>query len=476
MKFMLNHTEVTVEECAPDTTLLEYLRTHLVQRGTKEGCASGDCGACTVVIAEPDGDRLRYRSINSCITYLGSVSGCHVITVEGLCNSADSLHPAQQVMVDHHASQCGFCTPGFVMSLFAMMHQPSRDHSLEQIHRALGGNLCRCTGYRPIIDAAQSLLSSTQTDQFDTDEPRICQQLKDWTYTHDQNITLKQERTHFFASPMTSEALLDLLGKHPDARLVAGATDLALETTQELRTLTQLISTARVAQMRNILEEDDQLIIGAAVTYSEAEPVLTAAFPALSGLLDRLGSLQVRNQGTLGGNIANASPIGDIPPILLALDARLRIQSQQGLTEIPASDFYTGYRQTRLPSGGFIESIVLPRLKPDSFFRVYKLSKRLDDDISAVCLAIHLTLNGDVVHNARLGLGGMAATPARAYHTETALTGQRFIPEEIYAAQMALSDDFTPLTDVRASAEYRQVSAANLLLKAALEVSSLCAH
>ncbi|WP_417583671.1 xanthine dehydrogenase small subunit [Nitrincola sp.] len=472
MQFMLNQTQIQLDECAPDTTLLEYLRTHLVQRGTKEGCASGDCGACTVVLAEPAGEGLSYRAINSCITYLGAVDGCQVITVEGLSSQPEHLHPVQQAMVDQHASQCGFCTPGFVMSLFALTHQPHEPRSttaIEQIHQALGGNLCRCTGYRPIIDAAKSLLSAPLTDAFDEQEQEVHHQLSDWATTDDSSVTLKDGESSVFASPRSSAALLDCLARYPQARLVAGGTDLALETTQQLRSLPQLIYTGRVAEMRQICEQPEALVIGAAVTYSEAESILAAIFPALAGLIHRLGSLQVRNQGTLGGNIANASPIGDMPPVLLALDAQLRIRDAGGVIDMPIHEFFTGYRQTRLPPGGFIEALILPRLQSDSFLRIYKISKRLDDDISAVCLAMHLQLDQDRIVTARLGFGGMAATPARAYQAEAALLGQPFTPEGVRAAQAALATDFTPLSDVRASAEYRLRSASNLLLRAALE-------
>ena len=473
MQFMLNQTPITLQEYAPDTTLLEFLRTEVVQRGTKEGCASGDCGACTVVIAEPEGDQLRYRSINSCITYLGAVDGCQVITVEGLSSSSEALHPAQQVMVDHHASQCGFCTPGFVMSLFAMMHQPLKTPSQASIYEALGGNLCRCTGYRPIMDAAKALLLSELPDLFTDKEAEQLQRLKQWQKEKaPSTFTLTSTDSAFFASPKSIKSLIKLLDEHPDARIVAGSTDLALETTQQLSTLPKLIYTGHVAEMRVLEDHPDTLEIGAAVTYSEAETMLTKTFPALSHLLHRLGSLQVRNQGTLGGNIANASPIGDMPPVLLALDARLRIRNAQGVTEIPINEFFTGYRQTRLTTGSVIESIILPKLSDHSFFRIYKLSKRLDDDISAVCLALHLRLDGNRIIDARLGLGGMAAIPARAYQAESALIGKDFISDELHEAQMALSAEFSPLSDVRASAEYRMKSVQNLLLRATLERQS----
>ncbi len=476
MQFLLNQSPVTLDEFAPDTTLLEFLRTERVQRGSKEGCASGDCGACTVVLAEAVNGQLRYRSINSCITYLGAVENCQVITVEGLSPNTSELHPVQQAMVDQHGSQCGFCTPGFVMSLFAMMHQPPQKNSkelppLEQINHALGGNLCRCTGYRPIIDAAKALLANPVQDQFDLRAAATIKQLQSFIHAQTSNPSMESDCS-FFAVPKTVKQLLDLLAEHPDARLVAGSTDLALETTQQLRNLPKLIHTAKVAELRRIEEQDDQVIIGAAVTYSEAEPILVKHFPAIQGLLHRLGSLQVRNQGTLGGNIANASPIGDMPPVLLALNARLILRSHKGVRELPIDQFFTAYRQTALNPGECIESIILPKPSVNSFLRIYKLSKRLDDDISAVCAAIHLTLKDDRVLSARLGFGGMAATPARALQAENALIGKPLTEAGIAEAQEALAQDFSPLSDVRASATYRLLSAKNLLLRAVLEYTA----
>ncbi len=473
MQFLLNQTPITLTEFAPDMTLLEYLRTERVQTGTKEGCASGDCGACTVVIAEPLNGMLHYRSINACITYLGAVENCQVITVEGLSPNRSELHPVQQAMVEQHGSQCGFCTPGFVMSLFALMHQPKQHESTgasiaERINTALGGNLCRCTGYRPIIDAAQQILTHQTDDQFDLNASNTLKQLHAFISDLQPKVPALSDQK-FFASPTSINLLLQLLAEHPDARLVAGATDLALETTQQLHFLPKLIYTGNVQELRQIEISEQQITLGAAVTYSEAEAVLIDHFPAINGLLHRLGSLQVRNQGTIGGNIANASPIGDMPPVLLALNATLTLRSVEGVRELPIDQFFVDYRQTALAPGECIESITLPKLSTDSFLRIYKLSKRLDDDISAVCFAIHLNVHNGLIQSARLGLGGMAATPARAHHAEKSLIGKPITPEGIYEAQQALALDFTPLSDVRASANYRLLSAKNLLMRAVLE-------
>ncbi|MBT00575.1 MAG: xanthine dehydrogenase small subunit [Oceanospirillaceae bacterium] len=464
IRFLLNDRLVSVEECSPSLTILEYLRTTEVQRGTKEGCASGDCGACTVVVAEPDGDQLRYTSLNSCITFIGTLHGKQLLTVEHL-ERAGELHPVQRAMVDLHGSQCGFCTPGFIMSMFAL-YKSGDAVNRASIERALAGNLCRCTGYRPIIDAALSLAGKGTEDCFTEREADIYDRLskirQEWP-----SGSLKQGDRLFF-SPTNSDELAALLQSHDSAQLVAGGTDLALGVTQQLKQPGVLIYTGLVEELTQIEAHDDHLLIGGGVSYARLEPVLEAHLPPFAKLLERLGSLQIRNQGTLAGNVANASPIGDTPPVLLALAARVHVRSGNRCEVIDIDQFFTGYRQTALPDAGFIEQIEIP-LKADYRLHVFKVSKRLDDDISAVCAAFSLKIEAGMVIDARLGFGGMAATPARALKAEQALIGQRFDEAGIAAAQAALEDDFSPIDDVRATGSYRMQVARNLLLRVVLE-------
>lgn len=465
--FLLNDQPVSLDNVEPGLTLLQYLRTNLGLTGTKEGCAAGDCGACTVVLGTADSGGVRYQAINACITPVGAVHGKQLLTIEHLSPSQEhnSLHPIQQAMVDCHGSQCGFCTPGVVMSLFAWRQEVKNgatgaDH--HSIAQALSGNLCRCTGYQPIYRAAAKACEAPA----ETLSADLAAQLQALQVGADGQITCGD--THFF-SPTSSVELVRLLGNWPSARLVAGATDLGLEITQQLKRPPVLIHTARVAELLAIEEVADVIRIGAAVTYSAMQPLLQQLLPAFADLLERLGSRQIRNQGTLGGNIANASPIGDTPPVLLALDARVHLRSLFGTRTLPLSQFFTGYRTTALRQAEFIESVDIPKLKSDEMLKVYKISKRFDDDISAVCFALWLKLNGDVIVDVRMGCGGMAATPARAFKAEDALRGKVFGEASVQAAGTVLAQDFKPLSDVRASAAYRLAVAASLLRRAWLE-------
>lgn len=478
IEFFLNgeRQRVTV---APGTSVLELLRGPLGRRGTKEGCASGDCGACTVAIAEADtGDSpLDYRTANACITPAHQLQGCHLVTVEGLAHG-DDLHPAQASMVACHGSQCGFCTPGFVMSLFTL-HEGRRAHpepplDTERLEAALGGNLCRCTGYRPIRDAALDM--SQQPDH----RPR-------WAY--DATLADKIRRlgtvptaddphsSSFLAVPTELAALNRAMSAHPEARLVAGATDLWLETTQRLAPLNALIDLRQVKELRAIEETPDGWWIGAARTYRELEPLFAAHYPAFAHLLTRLGSAQIRHRGTLGGNIANASPIGDTPPVLLALDARLRLASSRGMREVPLETFFLDYKRTALAPDECIVSIFLPRPPtPDELssdiappeLRVWKLSKRREDDISTVLGVFHwqmTQLGNDEARlvNVRVAFGGMAATPLRVPDAERILEGSAPDRDTFEAAKNALREALTPMNDARGSAAYRLTAACNLL-------------
>lgn len=470
---MLNDIAHQVNHIDPQTTLLDYLRDQLGKTGTKEGCASGDCGACTVVIARPvdddddDKNPLHYRSVNACITPLGSIHGQQLITVEDLADGAQ-LHPAQRAMVDEHGSQCGFCTPGFVMSLFAHgknHSQPDRHEILE----SLGGNLCRCTGYRPIVDAAVAMYDPDTADTANHGVAGLTDKFSNQAATtagtlralKNQPASLAMGDRQFFA-PTSLDELAALKAAKPDARLVAGGTDLSLEHTQMLKPIETLIHTSRVPELRQLEELPNGLSIGAAVTYSTAMPALVSHWPALTEMLERLGSKQVRNEGTIGGNIGNASPIGDMPPVLLALDATLVLRREQETRQLAVADFFLDYRKTALQEGEFIERVHIPYSSDDTLFRVYKISKRLEDDISAVCGAFAITLKGDHIVEARIGFGGMAAVPKRAAHAEAALRGRTFDESAIEAVISALSEDFAPISDFRASSDYRLITAGNL--------------
>jgi xanthine dehydrogenase small subunit len=462
IQFLLGDEAVQADGFAPETSLLDYLRIHRARTGTKEGCASGDCGACTVVLAEPDGDALRYRAVNACITLLGAVHGRQVLTVEHL-GTPDTLHPVQQAMVDCHGSQCGFCTPGIVMSLFAWHHSPL-PHDRETALTALSGNLCRCTGYRPILDAATQIAGQPCLDSFAQNTTLTVARLREIATAG----TLRDAEAQAWL-PGSLDELDALLQVRPTARLIAGGTDLALDATQNLKAFPALIHLDRLSELQRLEVHPDHLLIGAARTYADCLDALSE-FPGVPALLERLGSLQIRQRGTLGGNIANASPIGDMPPVLLALDARLRLRKAGTVRDVSIDGFFTGYRTTILQPCEYIEAVLIPRLRGNQRFRVDKVSKRRDDDISALCLALRLDFDdtGSVI-DARLACGGMAATPLRGTQTEAALRGRPFDAAAVAAAQAAIPLDFQPIDDLRASAAYRLKVAQNLLQRALLE-------
>ncbi|MCO7245328.1 xanthine dehydrogenase small subunit [Halomonas sp. Mc5H-6] len=469
IEFLLNGTP---RQCdvPPDTSILTLLRDHLGMTGTKEGCASGDCGACTVAIRNRSDAGSCFQSVNACITPAHQLNSRHLVTVEGLAQG-NQLHPAQQAMVDCHGSQCGFCTPGIVMSLFTLhTTQQRRPTPLtpERLEAVLGGNLCRCTGYRPIRDAALGMQSLPwQPPQwFDASLPATSVSKPDRV---DENASL-------FAQPSTLDELTRVRRRYPNARLVAGATDLWLENTQRLVELDQLIDVTRVDELRRIEEASFQgqsgWWVGAGVTYTQLEPLLEPHFPAFAHLLHRLGSQQIRNTGTIGGNIANASPIGDTPPVLQALDAWVELANADGSRQIPLSTFFIDYKKTALAADEVVSRVFIPKLADTATLRVWKLSKRREDDISAVLGAFCYRLEAGVMLDVRIAFGGMAATPKRALATEKALEGQPLSKTSFQAAQQALDDEFTPMSDVRGSQLYRQQAARNLLERLYL---TLCA-
>ena len=465
IEFFLNGRPRRVDAEA-HLSVLDLLREHLNQTGTKEGCASGDCGACTVAIGEPDADgNLRYHSANACIMPAHQLNGRHLVTVEGL-SRGDELHPCQAAMVEHHGSQCGFCTPGIVMSLFTL-HEDDRARPApltpERLEAALGGNLCRCTGYRPIRDAALAMGDTPGYRPEWLDDGELARALA-------TNVGAAPDTTTDtgFYQPRRLDELVELRAGHPDARLVAGGTDLWLEVTQHLADFNEVIDVTRVEELKLLDAGHDAsgrpgVWVGAAVTYTQLEPLLAERYPAFHHLLHRLGSGQVRNRGTLGGNVANASPIGDTPPVLLALDARLRLTGPDGSRELAAADFFIDYKKTALAPDECLEAIFLPTLADKRQLKVWKLSKRREDDISAVLGAFSWTLKDGVLAEVRLAFGGMAAIPARATAAEAALEGQPPTTERFAAAIDALADDFQPMSDVRGSSDYRRHAAAALI-------------
>jgi xanthine dehydrogenase small subunit len=456
-----------LRDFSPSTTLLDWLRESEGAKGTKEGCAEGDCGACTVVLVRERGGKLDYAPVNACILLLGQIDGAELITVEDLAQG-ETLHPVQQAMVDLHASQCGFCTPGIVMSLFALYHDGA-PATRDSVNVALAGNLCRCTGYRPIVDAALATIDGVAADRFQAAEAERVAALRELDDGRD--LFVGDER-RFFAAPASEAALGKLYAKHPDAVLLGGATDVGLWITKRFMDLKKIIWLGRVAGFETIVDGAETLRVAAGATLEAATPSLTAIHPDLGALMNRFGSMQVRTSGTVGGNIANGSPIGDLAPALIALGASVELRKAGETRTLALEDFFVAYgKQDRRPSE-YVSALVAPKLAANEAFRAYKVSKRFDEDISAVMSAFKLTIQGRKVASARIAYGGMAATPKRAAKAEAALIGADLDdPASWQAAKAAIGADFQPLTDMRASAAYRSEVAANLLARAMLEVS-----
>jgi xanthine dehydrogenase small subunit len=468
LRFLFRGREVALDRFSPRATVLDWLREDMGAKGTKEGCAEGDCGACTVVLARLRRGRLIYEPFNACIVLLGQLDGVELITVEDLAVDGE-LHPLQQAMVDYHASQCGFCTPGIVMSLFAAYHSGA-PQTYAQLCDQLAGNLCRCTGYRPILAAALETCNGAPADRFAATTGERTAAL---TALADDRDMLVGDETAFFAAPASLDSLAALYARFPDATLVSGATDVGLWITKQLRDLTRVIWLGRVAGLDVVREGADGAIsLGAGLTLKDAAPLLGAIHPDLGELLRRFGSVQVRASGTVGGNIANGSPIGDLAPALIALGGRVVLRQGAKTRALPLEDFFIAYGKQDREPGEFVVAVEARRLGADQHYRALKVSKRFDEDISAVMLATRVDLKDRRIVGARVACGGMAATPKRAANAERALIGLGLDePASWRAASAALSRDFTPLTDMRASAAYRMAVAANLLEKALLEIS-----
>lgn len=465
VRFMLGWTPVEVGVDDSNYTLLQYLREQARLKGTKEGCAEGDCGACTVVVGEAKAGGIHYTAVNACILFLPAMDGKQIITVEHVADP--EIHPVQQAMIDLHGSQCGFCTPGIINSLLCL-HLNGGAKDRQAIDDALIGNLCRCTGYGPIIDAAEKACSTEISGEWKTRISGAKNQLVTWA--NDDRPLAIETRNGPFMAPKTPDQLAEALKDNPDATIVAGATDVGLWVTKMGRTLNPMISIGDVGDLKTLRMTDSHLDIGAGVSYSDAHQALSDISPSLGELVRRIGSRQVRNSGTVGGNIANGSPIGDMPPALIAMGASLVLRGSDGTREIPLEEFFITYGKQDLKPGEFVERVLVPRTVDT--FRCYKVSKRFDQDITAVLGAFHLKLDADTVASARIAFGGMAGVPARAMGCEAALIGKPWNLETIEQAKKAIDTDFSPMTDMRASASYRALAARNLLERFYLETQN----
>ena len=462
MRFVLDGRVVCIDRPAPTLTVLDYLREVEGRRGTKEGCAEGDCGACTVVLGELSTRGVTYRAVNSCIRFLPTLDGKELVTVESLRQPAGALHPVQQSMIDHHASQCGFCTPGFVMSLFALYLQRSQS-SREQVLEALAGNLCRCTGYRPIIDAGTHQGDYPEPERWSRDDARSARRLDALERLAHERAAGASLRYPGYHAPRTLEELSAALLAHPDAVVLAGGTDVGLWVTKQLRELPPLIFVGAVPELSKIEDRPKELWIGAAVTLTDAWPALLRRFPELEEQAARFASPPIRNSATLCGNLANGSPIGDSLPALIALDARIELRKGASVRRLALEDFYLGYQKKAWDKGEFMTGVAVPAASKGRLLGSFKVSKRIDQDISAVCATFCVSLDGKRVRSARLAFGGMAAIACRARHAERALIEHGWSSAGIDACSAALAADFKPLSDLRASGAYRLQVAGNLL-------------
>ncbi|HEX7328666.1 MAG TPA: xanthine dehydrogenase small subunit [Casimicrobiaceae bacterium] len=466
LRFLLGGKPVSVTGVEPTCSVLRWLREEAGRTGTKEGCAEGDCGACTVVVGELVDGELELKAVNACIQFLPSLDGKALFTVEDLRRRDGALHPVQQAMVECHGSQCGFCTPGFVMSLWSVYldaEERGRRPGDGDLRTAISGNLCRCTGYRPILEAGARMF----------DLPAV--HLDRDALVSELGAIARTESLHYrhpsgdFHAPKTIAELVSLRSAHPDATIIAGCTDVGLWVNKQLRELGTIIYVGDVRELKMIRREGETIRIGAAVTLEDAYRALASHYPQVTEMWERFASVPIRNAGTLGGNVANGSPIGDSMPWLIALGASVVLRGTQGLRSLALDDFYLAYMKKDLREGEIVEAIDVPLPPPGLAFRTYKVSKRYDSDISAVCAAFAVQLESGRIAAVRIAYGGMAATPQRARHAEAALAGQPWNEAAARAAMAALASDFTPLTDMRATSAYRMETAQNLLWRFHLE-------
>ena len=464
LKFVWENKIHSISNIDPNETILNYVRLNLKKTGTKEGCAEGGCGACTVVLGDLKNNKIVYQAINSCIAFVPSLEGKQLILVEDLVSKNGALHSVQEAMINYHGSQCGFCTPGFVMSLFAMYKNFS-SYNKENIQDSISGNLCRCTGYRPIVDAAKSLNNVNRLDQFDKNKKKIISLLKK---INSENLSLKNGNKKFF-SPKNINELKKTIKDNPNSIFLSGGTDLSLNVTKGRKDINNIISLNLIKELKFIKERNGNIEVGAATSLTEFELFIKKYYPDFNAILKRYGSVQIRNVGTIAGNIATASPIGDTLPLLLSLDAKVVLQKISKKTILPLKNFFVSYRKTKLKKGQFIHSIIIPIFKKN-IFKAYKISKRIDDDISSVCASFNLEINNKKIKNIKIAYGGMAPIPKRAINCEKTLINSNLSEDSFEKAKKDLEKDFSPINDTRATKDYRMEVAKNLLMKCFIEI------
>ena len=465
VQFIYENKLIELENPDPNQTILSFIRDRLKKTGTKEGCAEGGCGACTIVLGELENKKIKYKAINSCISFTPTLHGKQLIVVENLVSQDGSYHPVQEAMAKYHASQCGFCTPGFVMSIFAMSKN-KKNNNKDDIKDAISGNLCRCTGYRPIIDAAKNI-KKKYSDEFYKNSKKTINLLKK---IHSKSIIIENKNKKYFA-PKTINELRTVIQKNPDSDFLSGGTDLSLKVTKDRQEIKKIINLNNIKELNFIKIKNNEIIFGSTTPLIQVEKFILKYYPDFNNILRRYGSVQIRNVGTIGGNIATASPIGDTLPLLLSLNAKIIIQTKKGNKQILLNNFFIKYRKTKLKKGEFIKSIIIPIYKNHNF-KAYKISKRFDDDISSVCASFNFKIKDQRIQDVAIAYGGMAEIPKRAKNCENFLKNSKFSEDIFEKAKDLLKRDFNPISDMRASKQYRLEVAENLLIKFFIETKT----
>jgi len=464
VQFIFENKLVAIKNPDPNQTILNFIRNDLKKTGTKEGCAEGGCGACTIVLGELDDNKIKYKAINSCISFTPTLHGKQLIVVENLASNG-SYHPVQEAMAKYHASQCGFCTPGFVMSIFAMFKNKKKNND-EEIKDAISGNLCRCTGYRPIVDAAKNVKKS-DIDEFYKNKKKTINLLKK---IHSKSIFIENKNKKYFA-PNNLNDLKKIIRKNSNCDFLSGGTDLSLKVTKDRQEIKNIINLNNIKELNFIKIKKNKIVCGSTTPLIEFEKFIIKYYPDFNNILRRYGSVQIRNVGTIGGNIATASPIGDTLPLLLSLNAKIIIQTKNGNKQVYLNDFFIKYRETKLKKGEFIKSIIIPIYKNHNF-KAYKISKRFDDDISSVCASFNFKIKDQKIRDVAIAFGGMAEIPKRAKNCEKFLKNSKFSEDIFEKAKNLLQKDFNPISDMRASKNYRLEVAKNLLEKFFIETKT----